>query len=66
MPERFSRLTRFNLSVKLCSTLNFGIAIDRIDIMIPIRAITATAIVHASETLLSIAMIRPPVAKIGA
>ena len=66
IPSIFSRVTKFNLSIRFCTALNFGIASENRSKMIPSKVITATPIIHDIEVLLEIAFIIPPIPKIGA
>jgi hypothetical protein len=66
IPERFSRVTRLSLSIRLWMILNFGRDIEKTISIRPIRIITATAIIHDIDVLLPSARIVPPIAIIGA
>ena len=66
MPLKFSRLTRFNLSVKRCKLLNFGIATFKSTTTRHSSTMTASAMIQLSETLFCSAKIMPPTPMIGA
>ena len=66
MPERFSRVTRFILSMSSCINLNFGTEIENTIRINPRSTMTARAISHHMLGLLSIARITPPTPMIGA
>ncbi len=65
-PERFSRITRFMRSTRLCIILNFGTANANASMMNITRMPTARAISHHMFGLLSIARMTPPMPIIGA
>ena len=66
-PVKISLETKFNLSIKSCNFLNFGIAtINKVRIINSIAPI-ATPIIHAIELLLRAkTLVNPPIPIIGA
>ena len=66
IPLKFSRLTRFNRSVKRCKLLNFGIATFKSTTTRHSSTMTASAMIQLSETLFCSAKIMPPTPMIGA
>ena len=66
MPERPSRLTRFNRSMSFCKDLNLGRATARATAMSPMSTTTAAAMSQLRETLFPTAKMMPPMPMMGA
>ena len=66
MPVKFSRKIKLSLSISAWMSLNFGIMMLNTTPIIPKRRLTANAIVHHMEGLLSSAWIIAPMPMMGA
>ena len=65
MPERFSRLTKFSLSISFCKILNLGSTTARETKISPRNTTTAKATKKLRDTLFCTAKITPPMPMIG-
>ena len=66
MPDRFSRTTRFRRSIKLWMILNLGSATENRAKIRTIRTTTARAMIHHMEVSVPVALMMPPIPRIGA
>ena len=66
MPDRFSRVTRFSLSIRLCMILNFGREMLNTTRIRLSSATTATARIHHMFGAVSSARMTAPIPMIGA
>ena len=65
-PVRISLVTRFNLSTRFCSTLNFGITTRNSNKTTNAMIITASPMIQDMDTFVFITCSTPPIARIGA
>ena len=66
MPDRFSRITRFSRSIRVCIRRNRGITIENTVRIRPMITTTASAMIHHMDRSLLTARMMPPTAMIGA